>query len=199
MNTAWPSAVQKQSHGLRWSTQPLLKQRTPFYNWENWGSKTQEDDLPKICKEAKIPVKNSDSKICLSHNFLFFLLPWRHREMSRPSRNTDPVLLPWAPQVALGRAFLHQSSGPEARFSHLTLSPQGSCKVKSKGKWDKYMELDFWAVHSRKGGILHNFTSEEWIPYTDTGNDVSQLRWSFKDRQEALVSMGPYVPEFLDF
>lgn len=51
----------------------------------------------------------------------------------------------------------------------------------------------------QKRRILHNFTSEEWIPYTDTGNDVSQLRWSFKDKQEALVSMGPYVPEFLDF
>lgn len=45
----------------------------------------------------------------------------------------------------------------------------------------------------------YKFTSEEWIPYTDTGSYVSQLRWGYKDRQEASVSMRPcaWVSSFL--
>ena len=50
--------------GHLWSTQQLFKQRSLFYNWENWRSK--KSGLPKICREVKIPMETSDLKHCLS-------------------------------------------------------------------------------------------------------------------------------------
>lgn len=77
----WPFTVQKQCHGLLWSHN--WWSRDPHFATEKTGVQRRRGDLSKICRKAKIPMKHSDSKTCLSHTHLSFLLPWRHTEMSQ--------------------------------------------------------------------------------------------------------------------
>lgn len=171
----------------------LAKQRSPFYNWEN-RFKRRRRNLPKIHTEAKIPVKNLDSKACLLHHH-FFLFPWRHADMPQAFWGHRLGLAHLcSPRGMVSTSVSHNQMALKSDF-HISLFSLGGMlrrQTKSKRKWDKYLKLYVWAGNSRNIGILYKSTSELWIPYWFS----FQLRWGFKGWQKGCLPTAMFLSFF---